>query len=67
MSMSDRTISIRIDTENAAFDTDGGCEVARILRKLATEFDEGRHDADGWQEFRLHDENGNHCGTVTIL
>lgn len=56
------SITIKIDTDNAAFD-DGmrGHEVARILHKLADEYD----DLGGLHRPFLHDINGNTVGTVT--
>lgn len=54
------TITIKIDTENAAFhppDGDRDQEVQNILQK--------RIDA-GWGPRRLLDSNGNHVGDITV-
>lgn len=53
-------ITIKIDANNAAFDDDGGSEVARILRELAD-----RYDRDGlFVSIPLRDKNGNPVGSV---
>jgi hypothetical protein len=57
-------IEIRMD--NAAFDgPDGGCELARILRKIASDVAERdvRFDVIN----RLRDINGNKVGSYQIL
>jgi hypothetical protein len=51
--------SIRIETDNAAFDPDPGPEPARILRKLADRLEGG---ADLAESIRLMDYNGNTVG-----
>jgi hypothetical protein len=56
-------ITIEIETGNAAFDEgNSGYEVARILRKLADEFENyGRAQFSG-----LYDYNGNKVGGVMV-
>lgn len=54
-------ISIRIETGNAAFEEHPAHEIARILRKLAAQF-----ELDGLPPANLRDLNGNVCGTVYI-
>jgi hypothetical protein len=55
-------ITISIETGNAAFEGDSGYEVARILRKLADEFENyGRSQFSG-----LYDHNGNKVGIVKV-
>jgi len=56
-------ITITIDVGNAAFeDYNGGNEVARILRKLADQYEE-----TGLYTFaRLADVNGNQVGEAAI-
>ena len=57
-------IFITIDADNAAFDYAPASEVARILRKLANDFEAGGKPLAGWP---LRDGNGNTCGAVTIM
>lgn len=53
-------ITIKICTDNAAFEEAGGSEVARILRKLADNF-----DRDGFHVYeKLRDINGNVVGST---
>lgn len=55
-------IQIRIETGNAAFDETPATEIARILRKLADDF-----ETSGEPSPTLRDLNGNACGEVQIL
>ena len=56
------SITITIETGDAAFDDEPATEIARILHKLADEFEQyGRS-----QFSKLYDFNGNAVGTVTI-
>ncbi len=55
------TVSIKIDTGNAAFTDNEGAEVARILRRYAEHIDGG-----GPYESALMDYNGNRVGKVTV-
>lgn len=48
---------IIIDTHNDAFDVDAHGEIARILRELATQIEEGTD-----RRVNLMDANGNRCG-----
>jgi hypothetical protein len=48
---------VTIDCDNAAFEDDPSCEVARLLRLVARCVEK-----DGSQEGRLADSNGNTCG-----
>lgn len=55
-------ITIKIKTENAAFENDNKTlEIARILRELAARFESG---TNGYAQSIL-DYNGNKVGTVT--
>ena len=54
-------ITITIETGNAAFEGDSGHEVARILRKLANEFENYGRVLYGRP---LFDHNGNKVGSV---
>ena len=58
--MTNRKVTIKIGTENAAFETDAGLqdELARILRKLADDLEAGRYP------LMLLDINGNRVGDV---
>lgn len=55
------TITIKIKTDNAAFEDNTGGEIARILRRYADEID-GMEP----EEAKLLDYNGNTVGSVTI-
>lgn len=56
-------VTIKIDANNAAFDDDGGSEVARILRELAD-----RYDCDGlFVNVPLRDKNGSRFSQVPAL
>ncbi len=58
------TVVIEINTDNAAFEDDAGAEVARILRELAT-----RYENEGFFAFHssgdrtIRDINGNVVGS----
>jgi len=54
-------ITITLKTGNAAFEETPATEVARILRKLADDF-----EALGEPSPVLRDANGNACGAVQI-
>jgi hypothetical protein len=57
-----KNITITIDAGSAAFDDEPATEIARILHKLADEFEQfGRS-----QFSKLYDLNGNRCGLVSI-
>jgi hypothetical protein len=55
-------ITIKINTESAAFEDCSAVEVARILRKLAGKID----GEDGVNPRALLDVNGNKCGSVEV-
>jgi len=56
------TIVITIETDNAAFEETGGSEVARILRALAT-----RYEEEGFYIYEtLRDINGNAVGAAEL-
>lgn len=56
---------IEIKMDNAAFVDDGGApEAARILRKIAVQFDRLGASYEGE---KLRDVNGNECGYVGIM
>jgi hypothetical protein len=52
------TLTITINTDNAAFEDDMRGELARILRKLAKDFEQGNNPTT------IRDINGNTVGTV---
>lgn len=53
-------INITIDTDNHAFEGNNrGAEVARILRKIADEYEDG-----AWVSESIQDINGNNVGEV---
>lgn len=54
-------LTITVHTDGAAFADDYGAELARILHKLADDFDAGSLPAI------LHDVNGNRCGSVEVV
>ena len=54
------TITIRLKTDNAAFE-DKDTEVSRILARIAAEF-----YSFGPSPSKLRDSNGNTVGTVTV-
>lgn len=54
-------ITIRIETGNAAFEETPATEIARILRKLAADFEN-----HGLPSPVLRDLNGNACGSLEI-
>lgn len=56
------SITITIETGNAAFDECPATEIARILRDLATRLEENGDPF--WTN--LYDANGNNCGRVEI-
>jgi len=57
------TLTLTIDMDNEAFqDGNAGNEVARILQKVAAEFEEVGHP----QFRRLYDYNGNRVGEITV-
>jgi hypothetical protein len=56
-------LTITIEMDNAAFDP-RELEVARILREVAQQLDDGRQ-LDDWFP-ALRDVNGNLCGTVHV-
>lgn len=57
---------IEIETDNAAFDDDGGSEIARILRGVADKFDGIVLPADlDTLSVNLYDINGNRVGLAT--
>lgn len=58
-------ITITIDTDNAAFEEEGGHEVARILRTVAQDFVhlEDPRDLDGKY---IRDINGNRVGKIEV-
>ena len=51
-------IHINIETGNAAFEDAPASEIARILRKLADQFEDGQFSQT------IRDVNGNRCGEV---
>lgn len=53
-------ITINIENSGSAFDDEPQIEVARILRELA------RNIEQGVERTTLYDLNGNRCGTVQM-
>ena len=63
--ITERTFDISIDCNSAAFDgMDCGPELARILRSLADDLEQDEI-VRGYSA-RLHDTNGNRCGTAEM-
>ena len=58
----DGLVTITISLANAAFGDNAGPECARILRKLADQFD----NEGGVGDVSLRDINGNRCGQVSV-
>ena len=54
-------ITISIDTENSAFETDLNNEVSRILKRIADDLDNGKDLSSYWP---LMDINGNKIGEL---
>jgi hypothetical protein len=54
-------IALHIETSNAAFEESPTSEIARILRKLADDFENG--NINSWH---LIDINGNNVGEMSI-
>lgn len=53
-------LTVNINADSSAFDNDNGTEIARLLRKLADDFEGGNiPESSG----RLLDTNGNTTGT----
>lgn len=55
-------LTVEIATDNAAFDPEPGYELARILRDLADNLEQGSAP----DTFVLRDVNGNKVGTATL-
>ncbi len=55
-------VRINIETGNAAFEETPASEIARILRKLADDFENS-----GEPSHYIRDINGNVCGDIQIL
>jgi hypothetical protein len=53
--------TLTIDCDNAAFDPDPSLEVARLLKNIVYDMDEGRGDYSGSTSIR--DRNGNKVGS----
>lgn len=58
------TITIKLETDNAAFEDGSGREVARILRKLAVKIQDD--DLEALTGGKLMDVNGNSVGTWEV-
>ncbi len=58
-------VTIKIDTDNAAFEGDTATETARILRELANRFDYAP-DSGETVTIPLRDLNGNICGSCKV-
>lgn len=54
-------VRITIDTGNAAFEDEPASEIARILRKIAEDFESGA------QPTLVRDSNGNRVGEVVVF
>lgn len=60
-------VKITINTENAVFDNHAGSEVARILRKIASDTERMTNPMEnGFWGWPLADINGNTVGKVEI-
>ena len=61
------TVTITINTDNAAFEDDMLGEVARILEtQVVRDMRSGTYYVVGCENARVFDLNGNTCGTVSI-
>jgi len=60
------TITIVIETDNAAFEEDLNAEVARILEKLADYLRRNEQLEPGFGDLKLFDYNGKKVGTVEV-
>lgn len=58
-----KTITITINTGNAAFEDDWAHEVSNTLRSIASRF-VFNDDLDGAS---VYDVNGNSCGKITVV
>jgi len=58
-------ITIKINTDNAAFENRTRSETARILRELAEALDYGE-TLNEETKLPLHDANGNNVGYLTV-
>ena len=58
------TITIRLATDNAAFENDKDAKIARILREYVREAT--RLGVANLGAVQLHDINGNTVGSVTV-
>jgi hypothetical protein len=61
-----RTVTIKIYTENAAFDGAPGMELAFILRELANSVESAPTKAELELGFNAYDSNGNHVGQLEV-
>lgn len=57
------TLTLTLDTSNAAFGDEPGAEVARILRRVADAAERGGYSPSD-DPYYLHDANGNNVGCV---
>lgn len=55
-----KKFTLKIDTQNAAFDDDAELEVARLLRSIANRLEAGNYDG------RIKDYNGNDVGSFNL-
>ena len=61
-------IRIEINTDNAAFDGDGGrAEIARMLRDIADRVESGSIETDHEHLQGIRDINGNITGSFELL
>jgi len=60
------TMTIVIETDNAAFEEDLNAEVARILEKLADYLRRNEQLEPGFGDLKLFDYNGKKVGTVEV-
>jgi len=65
------TFTLTINCENAVFEDNCNAEVARILRRVATDIEEGNLNLPDWalrsQYQTLFDINGNDVGRASYL
>jgi hypothetical protein len=60
------TFKLFIEMDNEAFQESETREVARILRRIATELENTRYGINAYDREKLRDYNGNTVGAITV-
>ena len=60
------TVTIKIDTSNAAFEPSTGDETARILKDIAAKLEDGSQMIYIGEIANLYDANGNRVGSFKV-